>query len=112
MKAAEAAELEPVIREFHCRKCGKLVEVRDHKDFRMKFCSQKCEKGYWKHPHKVAPADPVFHFQCEECGMDVTVADPKDKRKRFCSAVCRCRWNNRNRLKKAPAMAQEALKEG
>ena len=111
MKAQETADKEPVIREFHCRKCGTLVQVRDHKDFRMRFCSQKCEKSYWKHTHKNIPTGTIFEFRCEECGTLVTVSDPKDKRKRFCSAVCRCRWNNRNRLKKLPTK-REVLKEG
>lgn len=112
MKVADTANEAPIIREFHCRKCGCLVQVRDHKDFRMKFCSQKCETSYWKHSHKNIPKEPAFHFRCEECGAEVTVSDPKDKRKRFCSAVCRCRWNNKNRLKKATALKETALKEG
>ena len=89
---------ETIIREFHCRKCGTLVQVKTHKDFRMRFCSQKCEKAYWKHPHKNVPEEPAFHFRCEECGKPVTVSDPKDKRKRFCSTICRCRWNNKKQL--------------
>ncbi len=42
----------PVIREFHCKKCGTLVQVRDKRDLRRTFCCQKCEKYYWKHSHK------------------------------------------------------------
>ncbi len=113
IKSREEDTEAPVIREFHCRKCGTLVQVRDHKDFRMRFCSLKCEKAYWKHSHKKAPENPVFHFRCEECGAPVTVSDPKDRRRRFCSAVCRCRWNSKNQLKKARAMAEEKVsKEG
>ncbi len=109
---AEIEEEKPIIREFHCRKCGALVQVRDHKDFRMRFCSQKCEKAYWKHSHKKIPKEPVFRFRCEECGTLVTVSDPKDKRKRFCSAVCRCRWNNKKQSAAKAMQMVKNLKEG
>ncbi len=88
----------PVIREFHCRKCGKLVQVRDHKDFRMRFCSKKCEESYWKHSHKNRPEETVFQFRCAECGTLVTISNSKDRRKRFCSALCRRRWSNKKQV--------------
>ena len=49
---AAAPATAPVIREFRCLKCGTIVRVRDHSDGRMKFCSQHCEKLYWKHTEK------------------------------------------------------------
>ena len=82
-----------IIREFNCRKCGKLVKVRNQKDFRTRFCGHECEKAYWKHPHKERPVDPVFRFHCKECGILVIVSDPKDRRTCFCSADCRIKWN-------------------
>lgn len=113
MKVHEEISEGRVIREFNCRKCGTLVQVRDHKDFRMKFCCKKCEEAYWKHSHKAIPPGPVFRFRCETCGKEVTVSDPKDKRKRFCSALCRSRWNTKSRNKKVHARAREdVLKEG
>ena len=42
----------PVIREFTCLRCGKHVRVTDGRDCRTKFCSQHCEKLYWKHSKK------------------------------------------------------------
>lgn len=41
-----------VIREFTCLRCGKHVRVTDGRDCRTKFCSQHCEKLYWKHSKK------------------------------------------------------------
>lgn len=35
-------------REFECRQCGTHVSVTSHKDKRVVFCSQKCEKKYWR----------------------------------------------------------------
>lgn len=39
---------EPILREFQCKNCGCLVQVVDRRDQRKKFCSQECEKYYWK----------------------------------------------------------------
>ena len=39
------------LRRFHCRKCHELVIVTSIKDKRRRFCSPRCEKLYWKHPH-------------------------------------------------------------
>lgn len=49
----------PVLRSFHCRRCGALVEIRSTTDFRRVFCSSRCERLYWKH-RRSAPkeADP------------------------------------------------------
>lgn len=41
-----------IIRTFFCNKCKKQVFVTNPKDRRTKFCSPRCEKLYWKHPHK------------------------------------------------------------
>lgn len=39
----------PIIREFVCKNCGYHVRVADAADHRTVFCSQQCEKDYWKH---------------------------------------------------------------
>lgn len=38
----------PICREFSCRHCGLNVQVVDEKDKRTVYCSQKCEKQYWR----------------------------------------------------------------
>lgn len=38
------------IREFTCRMCHRNVRVYDRRDQRTVFCSQACEKKFWKHP--------------------------------------------------------------
>lgn len=43
---------EKILRVFLCCKCHKMVTVTNPKDRRTKFCSPRCEKLYWKHPHK------------------------------------------------------------
>ena len=37
--------------EFNCAQCGKKVVTDGLKDKRSRFCSQKCEKKFWRHPH-------------------------------------------------------------
>ena len=44
------AKTGPVIREFYCKKCGALVQVRSESDKRTAFCSRRCNKLYFKHP--------------------------------------------------------------
>ena len=39
----------PVI-AFRCSYCGKAVVTDGKKDKRTRFCSQSCEKKYWRHP--------------------------------------------------------------
>ncbi|CAL7895690.1 hypothetical protein [Fusobacterium necrophorum] len=38
----------PIEREFYCRHCGTYVKIVDPKDKRTVYCSQKCEKQYWR----------------------------------------------------------------
>ena len=38
----------PIIRSFECRECKKIVYVTDTTDKRYVYCSQKCEKEYWR----------------------------------------------------------------
>lgn len=45
----EIPEGAPVIRCFHCARCGALVTVHDMRDRRRRFCSVRCERLYWKH---------------------------------------------------------------
>lgn len=35
---------------FECSKCGRQVTTDGIKDHRTRFCSQECEKRYWRHP--------------------------------------------------------------
>ncbi len=42
----------PVEREFNCKCCNRRVVVIEAKDKRCVFCSQVCEKRYWKHRDK------------------------------------------------------------
>lgn len=87
----------PVIREFTCLRCGKHVRVTDGRDCRTKFCSQHCEKLYWKHSKKVSSVVMHREFTCRECGKVVVVTEPKDRRRSFCSDECRKRWFNQRR---------------
>ena len=82
----------PVIREFNCLKCGKTVRVTNPADGRMKFCSQHCEKLFWKHSKKVKPLTVYRQFVCRQCGKNVLIVDPLDRRRFFCSRQCRVRW--------------------
>lgn len=86
-----------VIREFTCLRCGKHVRVTDDRDCRTKFCSQHCEKLYWKHSQKVSSVVMHREFTCRECGKVVVVTEPKDRRRSFCSDECRKRWFNQRR---------------
>ena len=43
---------EPIIREFRCRECGRHVAVVEKRDQRSVFCSQTCEKRYWRYVSK------------------------------------------------------------
>lgn len=84
------------IREFTCLRCGKRVRVTDPRDCRTKFCSQHCEKLYWKHPD-VKSVTVHREFTCRECGKVVVVETPKDRRRAFCCDACRKKWFNRNK---------------
>ncbi len=77
-----------VIRSFHCRRCGELVEVTDPLDKRLKFCSQHCEKLFWKHPEKVEAIPVERTFICKGCGKTVNVTSAFDRRHTFCSKKC------------------------
>ena len=35
---------------FNCSFCGKAVVTDGKNDKRTRFCSEKCEKKYWRHP--------------------------------------------------------------
>lgn len=92
-----------VIRVFRCLKCGKLVEVADPKDKRIKFCSAHCERLYWKHSkgNKVRAGMVQRSFACRCCGAVVNVTEANDKRTSFCSDTCRKRWFSRHRKKRS-----------
>lgn len=87
---------QPIIRKFHCVKCGKLVYITDQNDCRTKFCSQQCEKRYWKHPGRVHSRTVHREFRCRTCGNLVVVKDPLDRRTVFCSTACCVRWFSKN----------------
>lgn len=86
----------PTIREFTCLRCGKRVRITNSRDCRTKFCSQHCEKLYWKHP---GVKSVVVHreFTCRECGKAVVITTPKDRRRLFCCDTCRKKWFNREK---------------
>lgn len=49
-KSHDTSYLYPSI-EFNCTMCGKKVVTEEGlKDKRTRFCSNECEKKYWKHP--------------------------------------------------------------
>lgn len=39
----------PIIREFRCKECGRVVLVWQLEDNRTVFCSYECQVKYWKH---------------------------------------------------------------
>lgn len=84
---------DPIIREFHCLKCGKIVRVTDKHDGRMKFCCQHCEKLYWKHSRKARAQTVYREFTCRTCGTLVEVSEPFDRRRIYCSKTCQQHWN-------------------
>lgn len=45
-----------VPREFRCAYCGDNVYIDDTKDKRVKYCSAKCEKQYWRDMSKKTAA--------------------------------------------------------
>ncbi len=87
----------PVIREFTCLRCGKRVRVTNSRDCRTKFCSQHCEKLYWKHSERVRSVVVHREFTCRECGKAVVVTTPNDRRRSFCCDTCRKKWFNRKK---------------
>lgn len=48
IKVNQFSDPVPIEREFTCRYCGVPVKVLDKKDKRIVYCSQKCEKQYWR----------------------------------------------------------------
>ena len=41
-------DAQPILRKFDCRTCGKHIGIIDQKDKRTVFCSQQCEKKWWR----------------------------------------------------------------
>ena len=85
------------VRFFRCLRCGTLVFVRNRADKRVKFCSPRCERLYWKHSEHTACQAVPRTFSCKQCGKTVVVAEPKDRRTSFCSAGCRIQWFSAHR---------------
>lgn len=81
-----------VIRTFTCRRCGELVKVTDPLDKRLKFCSQHCEKLFWKHPEKAEALVVERTFVCRCCGKTVNVTSAFDRRHTFCSKKCQQKY--------------------
>lgn len=81
-----------VLREFTCLQCGKKVQIRDSRDRRMKFCSQHCERWYWKQNKKAKSVPVERMFVCRQCGKVVTVRNSGDRRRIFCCAACCRQW--------------------
>lgn len=52
---------------FACAKCGKMVVTEGtQKDKRMRFCSNVCEKKFWRHPPWENPTNRVNFRSMEE----------------------------------------------
>ncbi len=99
---AAVSEGEPVLRAFHCVKCGQLIRITDSCDKRTKFCSARCERLYWKHSKKARSCAVDRTFYCRNCGVFVEVTEAKDRRTLFCSADCRKQWFSRRRRRTKP----------
>lgn len=63
IKVNQYSGLIPVHREFNCRYCGTLVKVIDEKDKRTVYCSQRCEKQYWR---DVSKKNAIYAKRCRE----------------------------------------------
>lgn len=51
---------------FNCAHCGRTVVTEAGKDRRTRFCSQSCEKKYWRHPlHERESSHQNFHSIAE-----------------------------------------------
>ncbi len=104
-----------VIRTFTCRRCGELVKVTDPMDKRLKFCSQHCEKLFWKHPEKAEALVVERTFVCRGCGKIVKVTDAFDRRHTFCSKKCQqqyvIRMLKKTRAEKKAEKEKETPKE-
>ena len=58
------AEYPPIT--FTCSHCGRSVTTEGGvRDKRTRFCSQKCEKKYWRHPPHDNPTNRT-NFGCVE----------------------------------------------
>lgn len=52
--------------EFSCAKCGRAVKTEAGKDRRTRFCSQECERRFWRHPpHERESSRQNFHSLAE-----------------------------------------------
>ena len=38
----------PIMRKFKCKHCEEVIKVNNPKDKRVKYCSEECEKEYWR----------------------------------------------------------------
>ncbi len=104
-----------VIRTFTCRRCGDLVRVTDPMDKRLKFCSQYCEKLFWKHPEKAEALVVERTFVCRGCGKTVKVTSAFDRRHIFCSKKCQQKYvvkMNKKAHGKAQATKKDMTKSG
>lgn len=52
---------------FSCSQCGRTVVTEEGSgDRRTRFCSVRCEKKFWKHPHWENPATRINFHSVEE----------------------------------------------
>ncbi len=100
-----------VIRTFTCRRCGELVKVTDPLDKRLKFCSQHCEKLFWKHPEKAEALVVERTFVCRGCGKTVKVTSAFDRRHTFCSKKCQQKYVQKMNRKGREKAQEEKKKE-
>ncbi len=59
--------LVPINRKFDCRTCGKTVVTENKLDKRTVYCSQVCEKKYWR--DKTRKNDAMKKRGKETCGF-------------------------------------------
>lgn len=91
------AQEKTALRVFRCLKCGNMVRVTETTGRRVKFCSARCERLYWKHSNKVSSVVIRRTFSCRNCGTMVEVTEAKDRRTAFCSPACREKWFSQHR---------------
>lgn len=52
---------------FNCSQCGKIVVTEEgSNDRRSRFCSETCEKKFWRHPHWENPTTRINFHSMEE----------------------------------------------
>ena len=86
--------------EFVCKKCGEIFlktkrEISKNKGKIPVFCSQTCQKQYYKDECYVI-------VKCENCGKEKKILkgdyNKSETKKFFCNHSCSAEYNNKNRV--------------